>query len=146
MRNNLILSLNSNQNKSYFFSIVAVSDVQVQVDSNIQDLQAWLEMLQNNFSTMTTRDRQLVAAIWEGVWSQRNQAWLQKPTLSPFQLLLQSAANLRSFKRAQTRESHHRSIKQPPQERWEALPPGIFKVNTNGATFEEDNAYGVRDQ
>ena len=32
---------------------------------------------------MPTRDRELMASIREGVWNQRNQAWLGKPTSSP---------------------------------------------------------------
>ena len=31
----------------------------------------------------------------------------------------------------------------PQRTNWEAPPPGVFKLNTDGATFEEDNAYGV---
>ena len=47
----------------YFLVAASVFDVQVQVDSNTQDLQAWLEQLLNNFTTMAIRDRELVAAI-----------------------------------------------------------------------------------
>ena len=84
-----------------------------------------------------------MASIWEGVWSQRNQAWLQKQTLSPFQLFLQSATNLRSFRKAHVRYNLQPRLDLPQRTNWEAPPPGVFKLNTDGATFEEDNAYGV---
>ena len=43
----------------------------------------------------------------------------------------------------QAKETHHRNAKMLLQERWEAPLLGVFKVNTDGATFEEDNAYEV---
>ena len=81
--------------------------------------------------------------MWEEVWSQWNQAWLQKPTLSPFQLFLQSATNMRSFRGVQASVNHHLSTKLSLWDRWEVSLPEVCKVNMDGATFEEDNTYGV---
>ena len=39
--------------------------------------------------------------------------------------------------------NHHRRVEPPPRDSWEVLPPGVFKVNTDGAIFEEDNEFGV---
>ena len=39
--------------------------------------------------------------------------------------------------------NHHRRPDQLPWDSWEAALPGVFKVNTNGAIFKEDNVFGV---
>ena len=71
-----------------FRTTLGVSGLQVQVQDNIRDLQAWLEWMQKEFSSLPTRDCEFVVAIWEGIWYQRNQTWNGKPTSSPFQLFL----------------------------------------------------------
>ena len=53
----------------YFLFAMGAFEMQVQVDPTINDLQACLKNLQNSFSAMNIRDRELVAAIWEGAWS-----------------------------------------------------------------------------
>ena len=39
--------------------------------------------------------------------------------------------------------NHHRRPDQLPWDSWEAALPGVFKVNTNGAIFKEDNVFDV---
>ena len=50
---------------------------------------------------------------------------------------------MRSFRKAHERNNLQPRLDQPQRTSWEAPPPGVFKLNTDGATFEEDNAYGV---
>ena len=50
---------------------------------------------------MDARGRDVMAMIWEGIWPQRNQAWLGKQVEASHQVFLQTTTNLRSFKRAQ---------------------------------------------
>ena len=88
-------------NCQYNIAVMNFSDFQVKGVANIQDIATQLEFLQTLFGSLEAHDRDLLAPIWEGVWMQRNQAWLDKPVVAPFQLFLQVTTNLRSFRRAE---------------------------------------------
>ena len=127
----------------YFRTALGVSSLQVQVQDNIQDLQAWLEWMQKELSSLPTKDHELMASIWEGVWYQRNQVWNGKPISCPFQLYLQQAMNLRCYKIAQMREGATQIRPDQSPEKQEAPLSGVFKINTDEATVENARTTGL---
>ena len=106
------------------------------------DLTTWLEFLKKTLEDLDATDRDLMVALWEGIWKQRIQAWLSKPVENPSKLFLQTTTNLRSFKRAQAKDIG-RLRSESTRDRWEAPPPGVLKANTDTSIYEEEGATGI---
>ena len=81
----------------YHRAVMRFYDVYVQQVDGSMDLTIWLEFLKKTLKDLDATDRDLMVALWEGIWKQRIQAWLSKPVENPTKLFLQTTTNLRSF-------------------------------------------------
>lgn len=77
--------------------------------------------------------------VWS-VWTQRNQARLNKPHCVLTQIASSAKARLDEFTVAQPTGS-------PPQRSpyvsWQLPPCDLFKINFDGATFEQEGKSGI---
>ena len=87
------------------------------------------------------RNAELFAMTVWSVWTQRNQARLNKPQSTLSQIASSAKARLDEFSAAQPIAS---PSQRSPCASWQPPPSDLYKINYDAATFEQEGKSGIR--